>query len=79
MDDNFDDNYKAIIEDLKRKCFRQEKKALERKLEIDRLKKESSAIKDQHKRQLIESKKCIDNLSAELGRIKRKLKRQEGK
>ena len=79
MDDNFDDHYKATIEDLKRKCFRQEKKAIERKLEIGKLKKQSSEMKDQHKRQLIESKECIDNLSAELGRIKRKLKRQEGK
>ena len=79
MGDNFDDNYKAIIDDLKRKLFRQEKKGLERKLKIDKLKKQSSEMKDQHKRQLIESKECIDNLSAELGRIKRKLKRQEGK
>ena len=67
--DDIDDHSQAIITDLLMKLSRQQERADRRKARIETMEAE-------HKKKLIESKKCIDSLSAELGKIKRKLKKR---
>ena len=74
--DCFDDHYRAVIKDLQTRLMQQQSKADKRKAAIIKMEEESAKRKVQYNLELNESKKCIDNLSAELGKIKRKLKRQ---
>ena len=72
----FDDYYKALVEKLERDVENLKRKFSKRGLLVVKLETEKRLEKSRQKTELIESKKCIDNLSAELGRVKRKLKRE---
>ena len=77
IDEHFDNHYKGRIKDLETKLMRQTLKTDKRESTIKQMVDDHAKSKTEDKIRIKESKQCIDNLSAELGKIKRKLKREQ--